>query len=71
MGHTSNYSCFWQTDGGLELHATGCGICVDIAQDVLAGLGQGHSLHNIRAQIDADYSRFCPSTDTPPVSPNP
>ena len=71
MGHTSNYSCFWQTDGGLELHATGCGICVDIAQETLQALRQGRSLYDIRAQIDADYSRFGPSTDTPPVSVNP
>lgn len=67
MGHTSNYSCFWQADGGLELHATGCGICVDIAQDVLVGLSQGRSTQEIRAQIDADYSRFGPPTDTLPV----
>ena len=71
MGHTSNYSCFWQADGGLELHATGCGICVDIAQDTLQALRQGRSLYDIRAQIDADYSRFGPSTDTPLVSVNP
>lgn len=67
MGHTSNYSCFWQTEGIVELHATGCGICVDIAQDTLRGLSQGRSLQEIRAQIDADYSRFGPPTNTPPV----
>ena len=68
MGHTSNYDCFWQADGQVELHATGCGICVDIAQDVYQALGQGRSLAEIRAQIDGDYSRFGPSTDTPPVA---
>lgn len=68
MGHTSNYDCFWQADGTVERHATGCGICVDIAQDVRQALGQGRSLTEIRAQIDGDYSRFGPSTDTPPVA---
>lgn len=68
MGHTSNYDCFWQADGQVELHATGCGICVDITQDVYRALGQGRSLAEIRAQIDGDYSRFGPSTDTPPVT---
>ncbi len=67
MGHESNYNCFWQADGSLETHATGCGICVDIAQDTMQGLRQGRSLQEIRTQVDADYSRFGPSTDTPPV----
>jgi hypothetical protein len=67
MGHDSNYACFWQKDGAVETHAMGCGICVDIAQDTLRGLRKGQSLESIRAQIDADYSRFGPSTDTPPI----
>ncbi len=67
MGHRSNYACFWQEDGAVDEHALGCGICVDIAQDVMRELGQGRSLAEIRAQVDADYSRFGPATDTPPV----
>lgn len=65
MGHESNYDCFWQTDDSFESHATGCGICVDIAQDVMKGLQQGKSPTDIRAQIDKDYARFGPPTDTP------
>ncbi|HXF63832.1 MAG TPA: PCYCGC motif-containing (lipo)protein [Caldilineaceae bacterium] len=68
MGHTSNYACFWQPDGRVDEHALGCGICVDIAQDVRRGLAQGIPLDRIRAQIDADYSRFGPPTDTPAVA---
>ncbi|MCB0112572.1 MAG: hypothetical protein KDD84_00695 [Caldilineaceae bacterium] len=68
MGHESNYSCFWQKTGVVEEHALGCGICVDIAQDVMRGLEQGSSLADIRAQVDGDYSRFGPATDTPPVA---
>lgn len=67
MGHLSNYSCFWQAGGQVDEHALGCGICVDIALDVRRGLEQGVPLDRIRAQVDADYSRFGPSTDTPPV----
>lgn len=68
MGHASNYACFWQPDGRVDDHALGCGICVDIAQDVRRGMEQGLSLDRIRAQVDADYSRFGPPTDTPPVT---
>lgn len=68
MGHTSNYNCFWQPDGNVDEHALGCGICVDIAQDVRRGLEQGIPFDRIRAQIDADYSRFGPPTDTPAVA---
>ena len=65
MGHMSNYNCFWQDNGQVDTHALGCGICVDIAQDVRRGLEQGLPMTEIRAQIDADYGRFGPSTDTP------
>ncbi len=68
MGHTSNYACFWQPDGGVDYHGLGCGICVDIAQDVRRGMEQGLPLDRIRAQVDANYSRFGPPTDTPPAS---
>jgi hypothetical protein len=68
MGHDSNYACFFRDDGTIDTHALGCGICVDIAHDALRGLRQGKSLAQIRAQVDADYSRFGPPTNTPPVA---
>jgi hypothetical protein len=68
MGHRSNYACFWQEDKSVDYHGLGCGICVDIAHDVMNGLKQGRQLAEIRAQVDADYSRFGPPTDTPLVS---
>lgn len=67
MGHASNYACFWDEQGKFDPHALGCGICVDIAEDARRGLQQGLSLADIRSQVDADYSRFGPPTDTPPV----
>lgn len=68
MGHGSNYACFWQENGRVDEHALSCGICTDIAQDVRRGLERGQSVAEIRAQVDADYSRFGPPTDTAPVA---
>jgi hypothetical protein len=65
MGHTSNYSCYVQSAEGEDIvfdtHALGCGICVDITQDAMRMLQDGKTMTEIRAAIDADYSRFGPS----------
>ena len=70
MGHTSNLSCYVQDiapDGTIAFdnHANGCGICVDITQDVMRLKAQGQSSPQVRAYIDAQYSPFGPGTDTP------
>jgi hypothetical protein len=70
MGHTSNLSCYVQNiapDGTITFdnHASGCGICVDITQDVKRLKAQGQSSPQVRAYIDAQYSAFGPGTDTP------
>jgi hypothetical protein len=71
MGHTSNLSCFLQQtgdDGGpivFDEHAAGCGICVDIAQDVMRMTADQKPLWEIRNYVDATYSSFGPATDTP------
>lgn len=71
MGHTSNLSCFIKQDGQngsapvFEQHAAGCGICVDIAQDVMRMSADHKSLPAIRSYIDATYSSYGPATDTP------
>jgi len=70
MGHTSNLSCYIRDiapDGTVTFdnHAAGCGICVDITQDVMRLMNEGQSAPQIRAYIDARYSAFGPSTDTP------
>jgi hypothetical protein len=70
MGHTSNLSCYVQAiapDGTItfDTHASGCGICVDITQDVKRLKAQGQSSLQVRAYIDAQYSSFGPGTDTP------
>jgi hypothetical protein len=70
MGHTSNLTCFINGKTKedtliFEPHATGCGICVDIAQDVMRLRAEGKTLTEVRATIDATYSSFGPGTDTP------
>ena len=70
MGHTSNLSCYVSEigpDGSIVFddHAAGCGICVDITQDVMRLKREGQSPGEIRTYIDATYGPFGPSTDTP------
>jgi hypothetical protein len=67
MGHGSNYACYVagvNADGSIrfDAHALGCGICIDITQDTMRLLKQGKSVQDIRAYIDASYSRYGPST---------
>lgn len=72
MGHENALDCFVKDvlpDGSVEFdnHAAGCGICVDITQDVMRLTRQGQPLKTIRAYIDAEYSQFAAPTNTPPV----
>ena len=66
IGHTSNYSCYVSSvdaSGGVTFdnHALGCSICVDITQDVMRMSREGKSPQEIRAAIDATYSKYGPS----------
>lgn len=67
LGHTSSYGCYvsgQDANGALtyDLHAVGCGVCVDITQDTMRGLRNGQSVAEIKADIDQKYARFGPST---------
>lgn len=66
VGHTSNYSCYVSAvdDKGkytFDNHALGCSICVDITQDAMRMLKDGKSPQDIRAYVDATYSKYGPS----------
>ncbi len=66
VGHTSNYSCYVSAvdDTGkvtFDHHALGCSICVDITQEAMRMTRQGKSPQEIRAYIDATYSKYGPS----------
>ena len=71
MGHMSNADCYIKAlapDGTVttfDQHASGCGVCVDITQDVMRMMREGHKPIEIRAYIDATYSQYGPSTNTP------
>ncbi len=67
MGHVSNASCYLQEDDGtgamtFDNHALGCTICVDITQDAMRMLDEGHSVTQIYNYVDATYGRFGPPT---------
>lgn len=65
MGHKSNYACYVQdvAEGRpvFDTHALGCSICVDITQDVMRLTKEGKSGQDIRAYVDATYSKYGPS----------
>lgn len=70
IGHESNAACYVRQlneDGSIEidLHAIGCGICVDITHDVMRLEGEGWSQWDIRAYIDETYAPGRPPMDTP------
>jgi hypothetical protein len=71
MGHDSSRACFLQDMGQegkavvFDEHAANCGICVDIAQDVIRMTAEGEDPGPIRQYIDATYGSFGPATDTP------
>lgn len=63
IGHTSNYDCYVSkvdAQGNLtyDNHALGCSICVDITLDVMRMTKDGKSPGDIRAIIDATYSKY-------------
>jgi hypothetical protein len=70
--HKSDADCFIKDvrpDGSIEFDgmSLGCGICIDIARDVMRLLDEGKALTDIRVYVDTTYSSFGPSTPTPLV----
>jgi hypothetical protein len=63
IGHTSNYSCYvshadQQGVITFDNHALGCSVCVDITQDTMRLLKEGKTVPEIRAYVDATYSKY-------------
>lgn len=63
IGHTSNYDCYVSSvdaQGNITFdnHALGCSICVDITQDAMRMMREGKTVPEIRAYIDAAYSKY-------------
>ncbi len=70
--HANVKECFVDTvqaDGTViwDAHGSGCGICQNTVHDSLQMYYAGKPLVEVRAYIDATYSRFGPGTNTPPV----
>ena len=63
IGHTSNFRCYVsrvEPTGAFTFdpHALGCATCVDITQDSMRLLKAGKSIPEIKAYVDATYSRY-------------
>jgi Protein of unknown function with PCYCGC motif len=70
LDHKNNADCYikFVLPSGLiafDDHAKGCGVCVDITQDVMRLMREGRSPLEIRTYIDAEYSKYGPPTHTP------
>ena len=70
LGHESNYSCYVKSidaQGNINFdhHALACSICVDITQDTMRLMKQGKSPQEIRAYVDATYTKYGPSNIKP------
>ena len=68
-GHKDNLGCYVQRFSGggwvvLEPHATACGVCVGITQDVMAMEKRAVGLKEIRRAIDEKWSTAGPGTPT-------
>ncbi len=63
IDHTSNYSCYVTAVDALgkitfDNHALGCSLCVDITQDAMRLLKEGKTVTEIKAYVDATYSKY-------------
>ena len=63
-GHTSLKDCFIAPSGKRDEHASGCGVCLDIAQDIELMAARTSDVKAIRARIDVLYRDFGPATNT-------
>ncbi|MCA0972454.1 PCYCGC domain-containing protein [Halobacillus litoralis] len=74
VGHRNNYDCFIyeNKDSGAVVwddHATKCAACLDIAAKAIIDYQDGHSIKEIRENIDAAYEEgYAKPTPTPAVS---
>ena len=63
-GHQSVHDCFINGKGQYDDHASGCDICLDIAEQVQVLSGQGLDAPAIRARIDKQFGQYGPPTNT-------
>jgi hypothetical protein len=56
--HANLRDCFVHSDGTLEAHAVGCGVCIDQALDADDWAAASLSLAQIRQRTDEKYDQF-------------
>jgi len=69
-GHENNYDCFVSAQAAngwitMDLHGLNCGTCVSITLETAAMTAKGMTVRQMRAAIDARWSKAGPSTATP------
>ena len=64
-GHQSLKDCFIAPSGKRDQHAAGCGVCLDIAEDIELLAARTTDVKAIRTRIDVLYRDFGPATNTP------
>lgn len=69
-GHKNNYDCFVSAEAAngwitMDLHGLSCGTCVSITLETAAMTAKGLTVRQMRAAIDARWSRTGPGTPTP------
>lgn len=60
--HRHLLDCFIGGDGDFDAHASGCGICIDIAEDGVAWQAEGKSTDEVRRLVDEKYESSGPPT---------
>lgn len=55
LDHKNLHDCFVRPEGGWEVHASGCAVCVDESTTVRRMLRQGRTKAEIRDAVLADY----------------
>jgi hypothetical protein len=70
MDHRNNTDCYLKPrENGMPVdfdeHASYCGVCVDITLLSKSMIGEGRSLPEIRAAVDAQFGGIAAGTDTP------
>lgn len=62
LDHRHLLDCFVHPDGGWERHATGCGVCLAEARDVIALRADGAPISEIARHIDDRYGAITAPT---------
>lgn len=60
--HRNLLDCFINDDGTFDAHASGCTVCIDIANDGVSWRANGSSIDEVRSLVDEKYQSYGPPT---------